>query len=83
MTNGAELNPAGPALAEALPQGVLREIEPRHLEEPRGRYHGHAGLLAAPRSAEEVSAVVRACAAHRVGIVPLGGGTGLVGGQIV
>ncbi|TKW67403.1 MAG: FAD-binding oxidoreductase [Paracoccus denitrificans] len=83
MTNGAELNPAGPALAETLPQGVLREIEPRHLEEPRGRYHGIAGLLAAPRNVEEVSAVVRACSAARVGIVPLGGGTGLVGGQIV
>ena len=83
MANGDELNPAGPALAEALPQGVLREIEPRHLEEPRGRYHGHAGLLAAPHNAEEVAAVVRACAAARVGIVPLGGGTGLVGGQIM
>lgn len=83
MANGGELNPAGPALAEALPQGVLREIEPRHLEEPRGRYHGHAGLLAAPHNVEEVAAVVRACAAARVGIVPLGGGTGLVGGQIM
>ncbi len=83
MAHDGELNPAGPALAEALPQGVLREIEPRHLEEPRGRYHGHAGLLAAPHNVQEVAAVVRACAAARVGIVPLGGGTGLVGGQIV
>ena len=77
------LNAAGPDLAGALPEGVLRAIEPRHLEEPRGRYHGIAGLLAAPRNVEEVAAVVRACAAHRVGIVPLGGGTGLVGGQVM
>ena len=83
MANGAELNPADAALADALPAGVLREIEPRHLEEPRGRYHGHAGLLAAPRNVEETAAVVRACAARRVGIVPLGGGTGLVGGQVM
>nr|WP_235931315.1 FAD-binding oxidoreductase [Paracoccus xiamenensis] len=66
-----------------LPQGVLREVEPRHLEEPRGRYHGQAGLLAAPRNVEEVAAVVRACAEARVGIVPLGGGTGLVAGQVM
>ncbi|MFD1794439.1 FAD-binding oxidoreductase [Paracoccus aurantiacus] len=83
MTDGMALNPAGPDLAEAMPPGVLREIEPRHLEEPRGRYHGHAGLLAAPHNVEEVAAVVRACAAARIGIVPLGGGTGLVGGQIM
>lgn len=66
-----------------LPQGVLRAVEPRHLEEPRGRYHGQAGLLAAPHDVEEAAAVVRACAAARVGIVPLGGGTGLVAGQVM
>ena len=77
------LNPAGPDLAAMLPEGVLRPVEPRHLEEPRGRYHGHAGLLAAPHNVEEAAAIVRACAAARVGIVPLGGGTGLVAGQVM
>ena len=77
------LNPAGPELAASLPEGVLRPVEPRHLEEPRGRYHGQAGLLAAPRNVDEVAAVVRACAAARVGIVSRGGGTGLVGGQVM
>ncbi|MDO5641699.1 MAG: FAD-binding oxidoreductase [Paracoccus sp. (in: a-proteobacteria)] len=77
------LNPAGPDLARLLPDGVLREIEPRHLEEPRGRFRGQAGLLAAPRNTDEVAAVIRACASARVGVVPLGGGTGLVGGQVM
>lgn len=77
------LNPAGPDLAAILPEGVLRPVEPRHLEEPRGRYHGQAGLLAAPRDSAECAAVIRACAAARVGVVPLGGGTGLVGGQVM
>ncbi|MDO5604950.1 MAG: FAD-binding oxidoreductase [Paracoccus sp. (in: a-proteobacteria)] len=83
MTGQQLLNPAGPELAQSLPDGVLRPVEPRHLEEPRGRYLGLAGLLAAPRSVDETAAVVRACAAARVGIVPLGGGTGLVAGQIM
>jgi len=78
-----DLNPADARLAVALPAGVLRQIEARHLEESRGRWQGKAGLLAAPRDVEEVAAVVRACAAARVGIVPWGGGTGLVGGQIL
>ncbi len=71
------------ALARQLPAGTLRPAEARHLEEPRGRYRGTAGLVAAPRTVDEVAAVVRACAAARIGIVPWGGGTGLVGGQVM
>lgn len=77
------LNPADKQLASRLPDGVLREVTPNYLEEPRGRYHGQAGLVAAPRNTEEVAAIVRACADAGVAIVPRGGGTGLVGGQIM
>ena len=77
------LNDADDRLAEALPPGVLRPAEPRHLDEPRGRYAGTGAVLAAPRDVGEVAAVVRACAAARVGIVPRGGGTGLVAGSVM
>ena len=81
------LNPADAGFLEGLgavlPPGTLRVAEPRYLEEPRGRWQGRAGAVACPASVEEVSAIVRACAAGRVGIVPWGGGTGLVGGQIM
>lgn len=77
------LNDATDALGRLLPQGVLRDIAPTYLEEPRSRYRGRAGLVAAPRSVDEVAAVVRACADARVPIVPRGGGTGLVGGQVM
>lgn len=81
------LNPAdesfAAALAAHLPAGTLRPAEPRHLEEPRGRFRGAGGLLALPRSTAEVAAILRACAAARVAVVPRGGGTGLVGGQIL
>jgi FAD/FMN-containing dehydrogenase len=81
------LSPADPtflnSLAEKLPVGTLRPAEPRYLEEPRGRWHGIAGAVACPGSTEEVALIVRECAAARVGIVPWGGGTGLVGGQIM
>ena len=68
-------------LRTRLPQ-VLRAAEPRDLEEPRGRWTGQGRAVAMPRSTAEVAEVVRVCAAERVGIVPLAGGTGLVGGQI-
>ncbi|RJL03951.1 FAD-binding oxidoreductase [Paracoccus aestuarii] len=77
------LSPADHRLAASLPEGVLRDPDPRYLEEPRGRWQGRAGLIAAPRDAEECAAIIRACAAARVAVVPRGGGTGLVGGQVM
>ena len=41
---------------------------------------GEAGLVCFPSNAEELSAVVRACAAHGRPFVPRGSGTGLAGG---
>ena len=81
------LNPADAAFAQSLaarlPEGTLRAPEARYLEEPRGRWTGQGGLLALPRRTAEVQTIVQACAEARVGIVPWGGGTGLVGGQIL
>jgi FAD/FMN-containing dehydrogenase len=81
-----ELNSAeGAALDRiraALPDDMLRPLTPGYLEEPRGLYQGRGGALALPRSVEEVSALLRAAQAERIGIVPYGGGTGLVGGQV-
>lgn len=81
------LNPCDPGfvarLAALVPEGTLSAPELRHLEEPRGRWTGQAGVLARPRTTAEVAAVVRACAEARVGVVPVSGGTGLVGGQIM
>lgn len=69
-------------LKSKLPEAAFRELTPAYLEEPRGRYAGANGLLLAPDCAEDVATVVRACAQAGVGIIPYGGGTGLVGGQV-
>ncbi|MFN3845738.1 MAG: FAD-binding oxidoreductase [Paracoccaceae bacterium] len=69
-------------LADAHP-GVLRDVAPRDVDEPRGRWRGLGSSVACPRSTAEVADVVRACGGAGVGIVPLGGGTGLVGGQLM
>lgn len=70
------------ALRDALPAAAFRELEPRYLEEPRGRYKGQGGLLVAPATTEEVSMAVKLAYEAGVPVVPYGGGTGLVGGQI-
>ncbi|HEY0266718.1 MAG TPA: FAD-binding oxidoreductase [Rhizomicrobium sp.] len=57
------------------------EIAP-HLEEWRGKYKGQSALLLKPATTAEVSAVLRLCHENGIRIVPQGGNTGLVGGQI-
>jgi len=53
-----------------------------YLSEPRGLFHGQTPLVLRPASTDEVSAIVRECAAQKIPIVAQGGNTGLVGGQI-
>ena len=57
------------------------EIAP-HLEEWRSKYHGHSALLLKPATAAEVSAILAICHETNTAVVPQGGNTGLVGGQI-
>lgn len=65
-----------------LPDGRVRAPDQRYLEEPRGKFAGKAAAVVTPGSTEEVATTVRLAAEAGVGIVPYGGGTGLVGGQI-
>ena len=52
------------------------------LVEPRNLYQGKAFALVRPGSTREVADVAAFCNAARIAMVPQGGNTGLVGGQI-
>jgi FAD/FMN-containing dehydrogenase len=69
-------------LSAILPAAALRGVTPAYLEEPRGRWHGQAAAVVAPGSVNEVAAVLRACGETGTPVIPYGGGTGLVGGQL-
>jgi len=83
----SDLNPADSSfetqLRAQLPDAAFRPLTPAYLEEPRGLFRGAGGLLVAPGSTEEVATLIHACNGARVGVVPYGGGTGLVGGQVM
>jgi FAD/FMN-containing dehydrogenase len=66
------------------PAGVIGEAERMspYLREPRRRFHQTAAAVVIPNSVEEVQAIVRWASEHRVGIIPQGGNTGLVGAQV-
>lgn len=72
------------AAAHALlgERGLTRDpelIEP-WLTDWRGRFTGQALALASPASTQEVAALMRLCAEHRVPVVPQGGNSGMSGG---
>jgi FAD/FMN-containing dehydrogenase len=53
-----------------------------HLSEWRGRWSGQTPLLLKPSATEHVSRILAICNETKTSIVPQGGNTGLVGGQI-
>jgi FAD/FMN-containing dehydrogenase len=57
------------------------EIAP-HLIEWREKYKGRSPLLLKPQTTAEVSRILAICSETRTPVVPQGGNTGLVGGQI-
>ncbi|MCY4201371.1 MAG: FAD-binding oxidoreductase [Aestuariivita sp.] len=70
-------------LRRRLAPDCFREIDSKYGDEPRGRFHGSIGLLLAPRRVSQVSKILAACHKSHVPVVPYGGGTGLVGGQVL
>lgn len=73
-------------LADAAgPAGALRPNSDdlaRYLVEWRGLFHGETPLVLRPASVDAVAAIVRIAYETGTGLVPQGGNTGLVGGQI-
>jgi D-lactate dehydrogenase (cytochrome) len=53
-----------------------------HLIEGRGLYQGRTAMMLRPGSTEEVAAILKLANETRTAVVPQGGNTGLVGGQI-
>jgi len=53
-----------------------------YLAEPRDLFHGRAAMVLRPGSTDEVAAILKLASETATLIVPQGGNTGLVGGQI-
>jgi FAD/FMN-containing dehydrogenase len=76
---GAQLGSAGLLRPD---QGLTQaDLDPYELDWRR-RYRGQALAIARPVDVGQVQAVVRACVAQGIALIPQGGNTGLVGGAI-
>lgn len=69
-----------PELRSVLPKAAFRDPEP-YLSEPRGRFTGQGSVIA-PANTDEVAQIMALAHGAGVAVVPYGGGTGLVGGQL-
>ena len=78
------LNAADAIFAQNLSDAgfPVKPATPNYLEDPRGIDQGISKFVATPADTEETANIVKACASACVGILPYGGGTGLVSGQI-
>ncbi len=83
------LNAPAPELLARLTEIVGRanaivdpDIQATYLREWRERYVGRTPIVLRPQSTDEVARILALANAARVGVVPQGGNTGLVGGQI-
>ena len=86
MEMSAPLNPAliarfGEIVGERYALTGEADIGP-YVVERRGLWAGRTGLVLRPGSVEEVSRILRLATEMRTPIVPQGGNTGLVGGQM-
>ena len=68
-------------LRQHLSPAAFKDDTAPYMREPRKRWTGQ-GIVVAPADTQEVATVVRLCHDARIGVVPYGGGTGLVGGQL-
>jgi FAD/FMN-containing dehydrogenase len=81
MTTDAKLLEAIAAIVgnDAVLSG---EAATPHFKDWRGRYAGEALAVVLPADTQQVSAVVKLCAANQIAIVPQGGNTSLCGGSV-
>ncbi|WP_137151211.1 FAD-binding oxidoreductase [Devosia sp. FKR38] len=68
-------------IGEAAVMGAPEQMG-NYLKEPRKRFHTGAAAVALPGSVAQVQAILAWAHEHRVGIIPQGGNTGLVGAQV-
>ncbi|KAI0735285.1 FAD-binding domain-containing protein [Earliella scabrosa] len=82
LAHFATILPASSILS-TLPSSATpsSELEPFN-NDWMNKYHGQSTTVLKPRNVQEVSEIVKWCNQRRIGIVPQGGNTGLVGGGV-
>ena len=82
LAHFAKILPSSSILSTLSPSATPNsELEPFN-NDWMNKYHGKSTTVLKPRTTQEVSDIVKWCNQRRIGIVPQGGNTGLVGGGV-
>ncbi|KAH9898513.1 FAD-binding domain-containing protein [Cubamyces lactineus] len=82
LAHFAKILPPTAILSTLSPNATpAAELEPFN-NDWMNKYHGRSTTVLKPRTTQEVSEIVKWCNQRRIGIVPQGGNTGLVGGGV-
>jgi hypothetical protein len=82
LAHFSEILPSTSVLSVLPPNSISpSELSPYN-DDWMGKYHGHATTVLRPHTTQQVSHIVKWCWERRIGVVPQGGNTGLVGGSV-
>ncbi|CDO72344.1 hypothetical protein BN946_scf184977.g41 [Trametes cinnabarina] len=82
LAHFSKILPSSAILSTLTPSATPpAELEPFN-NDWMNKYHGRSTTVLKPRTTQEVSEIVKWCNQRRIGIVPQGGNTGLVGGSV-
>lgn len=82
LTHFSKLLPSSSILSTLPPYSLQPSEIAGFNNDWMNKYHGKSTTVLRPRTTQEVSEIVKWCNERRIGIVPQGGNTGLVGGGV-
>ncbi|KAG5644747.1 hypothetical protein DXG03_007876 [Asterophora parasitica] len=82
LAHFAKILPPSSILSTLPPSSVASEELHLYNSDWMGKYRGTSTTVLKPKTTEQVSEIVKWCNERRIGIVPQGGNTGLVGGSV-
>ncbi|KAI0322676.1 FAD-binding domain-containing protein [Amylostereum chailletii] len=82
LTHFAKILPQSAILSTLAPFSLSPDELNPYNDDWMGKYHGKSTTVLKPQTTKQVSDIVRWCYERRIGIVPQGGNTGLVGGSV-
>ncbi|KAG5654760.1 hypothetical protein H0H81_003768 [Sphagnurus paluster] len=82
LAHFAKILPPSSIISTFPPSSVSSEELEQYNNDWMGKYRGTSTTVLKPKTTEQVSEIVKWCNERRIGIVPQGGNTGLVGGSV-
>ncbi|GLB36302.1 putative FAD linked oxidases, C-terminal domain [Lyophyllum shimeji] len=82
LAHFAKILPPSSILSTLPPSSASPDELHQYNHDWMGKYHGVSTTVLKPKTTEQVSEIVKWCNGRRIGIVPQGGNTGLVGGSV-